>query len=72
MSDFKREGRFALIYASSVEVLCPYCGANQPSPSNESDLWLPDEVRKHEGKRACVSCDKTMTVVPQPKAVVAK
>jgi hypothetical protein len=58
------------VLAESLAVLCPFCGAEQPAPSNGSDLWTPDELRAHQGPRECVSCDEKITVTLFPHAQV--
>ncbi len=63
--------RSAAIVAETVAVLCPHCGAEQPSPYNGGDCWTPAEVRKAAGPRACVSCDERFRLVPHARAAVA-
>lgn len=48
----------ATLLAVCVLVLCPHCGAEQPSPGKESDLWLTSEVSDNQGKRTCNDCDE--------------
>jgi hypothetical protein len=58
------------VLAETLAVLCPHCGAEQPAPENGSDLWTPDELFKHQGKRECVSCDEPIVVTFFPHAQV--
>lgn len=59
--------RRAQIVATTVSVLCPYCGECQPNPDNGADSWMPREVKESEGRRACVSCDAVMLLTQETK-----
>jgi len=42
----------ATLYAVAVDVVCPDCGTPQPSPSNGSFAWLPEET---SGATQCIN-----------------
>jgi hypothetical protein len=55
----------ALLFAQSLEVVCPHCEGSQPDPEMGFYLWtveqvlgLSDEERKH----TCVECDEPMRI----------
>lgn len=47
------------VVVAAVEVLCPHCGENVPSPDGGSFMWTLDADRAgFDGKRrTCDSCD---------------
>jgi hypothetical protein len=56
----------AQLVAESVCVLCPSCGATQPSRDG-SEQWLLEDFRrmsKDEARRKCVGCDEVLLVRP--------
>lgn len=57
------------VIAEAVAVICPFCGADQPSPDGE-DTWTPDELAAHQGKRDCVSCDEPISIMWFPHAQI--
>jgi hypothetical protein len=65
----KNNTKFAILVTSTVAVLCPHCSAEQPSPDNGSDLWLPTQIKAaaevDKGRRICISCDEGFTLMPQ-------
>lgn len=44
--------------AACILVLCPHCGAEQPSPKDGTILWSPAEVSDNQGDRTCNDCDE--------------
>lgn len=64
MAKVKR--RLAILSASTVEVLCPECSAQQPAPDNGSDMWTPEQIRAASARKwACVSCDAPLLLTTQ-------
>lgn len=53
----------AHLVVETVNVLCPACGEPQPDPDNASHMWLPQQVQKYAGRRACVACGASMRLV---------
>lgn len=58
--------KLAVIVAATVEVQCPACGAEQPSPGTGSDLWPVEELRWRADSKPdfdCVSCDHKFKLI---------
>jgi len=61
--------RNAQYVATGIAVLCPHCGAEQPSPDNGSDMWLPEQIQP-EKQRACVACDEPFAITRPSKIAI--
>lgn len=61
--------RNAQYVATSIAVLCPHCGAEQPSPDNGSDMWSPEQLQP-EKRRECVSCDEPFAITRPSKITI--
>lgn len=55
--------RQSVLLAGDIVVLCPHCEAEQPSPGDDSGRWLTQEVADHQGKRSCVACNESYSLV---------
>jgi len=55
----------AQLFAESVSVVCPECGADQPNPDG-SMMWLPGDFQP-PAQRRCVSCDVKLLVTSETK-----
>jgi hypothetical protein len=55
--------RFATAVAVTVEIECPHCGAPLPNPDDEGSPWTAENIRAHEGPKACNACDKPFVLV---------
>jgi hypothetical protein len=60
--------RNAQYVATGIAVLCPHCGAEQPSPDNGSEIWLPEQIQ--EARRECVSCDEPFAITRPSKIAI--
>ena len=54
--------------ATAVAVLCPHCGADQPSPDNGSDMWVPEQIQ--DTRRECVSCDEPFAITRPSRVAI--
>ena len=63
--------RLVSVYAAAVEVVCPFCGENVPSPDGGSYMWTLSEDRAaFDGKRrTCDSCDEEFVMSLPSKAI---
>lgn len=61
----------AAFVATSIAVLCPHCGAEQPSPDNGSDMWTPNQILS-EKRRECVSCDEPFAIIRPSRVSIDK
>lgn len=61
----------AQLIATSVAVLCPNCGAEQPSRDG-SDIWIEEDFKALSGKRICVGCETTLIIGAEPKVQFEK
>lgn len=49
--------RNAVVWAVTLEVQCPYCGAPQDNAEDGSQMWTPRQVQDANGARQCQSCE---------------
>lgn len=60
--------RKAVLVATTVEVLCPYCAEPHDSPSGTQTMWalgVGDFGPNDQGRdQVCAACDKTFRIDP--------
>lgn len=66
----KRSARRAQLIAEAVSVCCAFCGTPQPN-ADGSEMWIPEDFDKKNGKHACVSCDEPILIFSDSKAQFA-
>lgn len=53
--------RKSILIASSVSVVCPYCGDCQPN-ADGSEMWIEEDFQDKHGTFKCVACDKSIVI----------
>jgi len=52
----------AQVFATTLAVVCPDCGIDQPEPDHGSLRWEPQQLPETPTKRECVGCSRTLTI----------
>lgn len=65
--------RQAQLVATTLNVLCPYCGEPQPNPDDGSEQWETRQVERanETGAKDCVSCERKFRVFPRSRVEVS-
>lgn len=60
--------KIAQLVAEAVSVVCPSCGADQPSPGDGSMFWTSEDFLKiNDSAYKCVSCEERIMISKQSK-----
>lgn len=59
--------RTCQIIVEAFAVLCPHCGAEQPTDNSGSEMWTAEDLIGCTERRKCVSCDAPIRIDTTPK-----